>query len=122
MPAFGFFNAGVSVEAETLRNVTGGVSLGVFLGLFLGKQIGVLGATWVAVRLNIGVLPPKVSFRHIYGAALLAGVGFTMGLFVTALAFEAPALAASARLSILAGSSLSAIAGLLVLARARQGQ
>ena len=120
--AFGFFNAGVSVEAETLRNVTGGVSLGVFLGLFLGKQIGVLGATWVAVRLNIGVLPPKVSFRHIYGAALLAGVGFTMGLFVTALAFEAPALAASARLSILAGSSLSAIAGLLVLARARQGQ
>ncbi|MAC80838.1 MAG: hypothetical protein CML66_22570 [Rhodobacteraceae bacterium] len=76
----------------------------------------------IAVKLNLGELPPGVTYRHIYGAALLAGVGFTMGLFVTALAFDAPALATSARLSILAGSSLSAIAGLTVLARARQGQ
>jgi NhaA family Na+:H+ antiporter len=122
VPVFGFFNAGVTVEAEMLGGLNNGVSLGVFLGLFLGKQIGVLGATWIAVKLNLGELPPGVTYRHIYGAALLAGVGFTMGLFVTALAFDAPALATSARLSILAGSSLSAIAGLTVLARARQGQ
>tara|TARA_R100000789_G_scaffold42925_1_gene44419 strand:+ start:608 stop:1747 length:1140 start_codon:yes stop_codon:yes gene_type:complete len=122
VPVFGFFNAGVTVEAEMLGGLNNGVSLGVFLGLFLGKQIGVLGATWIAVKLNLGELPPEVTYRHIYGAALLAGVGFTMGLFVTALAFDAPALATSARLSILAGSSLSAIAGLTVLARARQGQ
>ena len=115
VPLFGFFNAGVTIEVETLRNITGGVSLGVFLGLFLGKQIGVLGATWCAVRLNIGVLPPGVGFRHIHGAGLLAGVGFTMSLFVTALAFETDELAANARLAILAASSLSAVAGLLVL-------
>lgn len=119
VPLFGFFNAGVTVEAETVRNIGGGVSLGVFLGLFLGKQIGVLGATWCAVRLNIGVLPSGVGFRHIHGAGLLAGVGFTMSLFVTALAFETPALAANARLAIIAASSLSAIAGLCVLWMAR---
>jgi len=115
VPLFGFFNAGVSIEAETLGNATGGVSLGVFFGLFLGKQVGVFGATWAAVRLRIGLLPPGVGFLHIYGAALLAGVGFTMGLFVTALAFETPEMAASARLAILAGSSLSAVTGLVVL-------
>ncbi len=121
VPIFGFFNAGVTIEIETLQNVTGGVSLGVFFGLFLGKQIGVLGATWFAVKLNIGVLPPGVGFRHIYGAGLLAGVGFTMGLFVTALAFDVAALAASARLAILIGSTLSAVVGLAVL-RFAQGK
>lgn len=122
VPVFGFFNAGVTIEAEMLGGLINGVSLGVFLGLFLGKQIGVLGATWIAVKLTLGELLPGVTYWHIYGAALPAGVGFTMGLFVTALAFEAPALAASARLSMLAGSSLSAVAGLFVLARARQRQ
>ncbi|WP_448325992.1 Na+/H+ antiporter NhaA [Sulfitobacter sp. M13] len=115
VPIFGFFNAGVTIEIETLQNVTGGVSLGVFFGLFLGKQIGVLGATWCAVKLNIGVLPPAVGFKHIYCAGLLAGVGFTMGLFVTALAFDTDVLAASARLAILIGSTLSALVGLAVL-------
>ena len=121
VPIFGFFNAGVTIEIETLQNVTGGVSLGVFFGLFLGKQIGVLGATWCAVKLRIGLLPPGVGFRHIYGAGLLAGVGFTMGLFVTALAFDVAALAASARLAILIGSTLSAVVGLAVL-RFAQGK
>lgn len=115
VPLFGFFNAGVAIGVDTLRNAFGGVSLGVFWGLFLGKQIGVLIATWCAVKLNIGALPSGVGPRHIYGAGLLAGVGFTMGLFVTALAFDTPTLAANARLAILAGSTLSAIAGLLVL-------
>lgn len=115
VPLFGFFNAGVTIEIDTMANVLGGVSLGVFLGLFLGKQIGVFAATWVAVRLRIGLLPRGVGFGHVYGAGLLAGVGFTMGLFVTALAFESQEMAATARLAILAGSSLSAMSGLLVL-------
>ncbi|PVA08959.1 Na+/H+ antiporter NhaA [Pelagivirga sediminicola] len=115
VPLFGFFNAGVTIEIETLRNVSSGVSMGVFFGLFLGKQIGVLGATWCAVKLGICLLPPGIRFRHIYGAGLLAGVGFTMGLFVTALAFDTPTFAASARLVILVGSSLSAFVGLAVL-------
>ena len=115
VPVFGFFNAGFTIGPETLQNATSSVSLGVFLGLVLGKPIGVLGATWCAVKLKIGVLPTGVGFRHIYGAGILAGVGFTMGLFVTALAFDTPTLAASARLAILAGSSLSAFFGIIVL-------
>ena len=119
VPIFGFFNAGIMIEFETVRNLFGGVSYGVFFGLFLGKQIGVFGAVWVAVKLGFGTLPAQVGFRHIYGAALLAGVGFTMGLFVTALAFQRPDLAANARLAILAASSLSALIGLAVLRSAR---
>ncbi|MCQ0090418.1 Na+/H+ antiporter NhaA [Roseovarius sp. M141] len=114
VPLFGFFNAGVTIEIETLRNVSSGVSMGIFFGLFLGKQIGVLGATWCAVKLNICLLPPGIRFRHIYDVGLLAGVGFTMGSF-TALAFDTPTLAASARLAILVGSSLPAFVGLAVL-------
>jgi len=121
VPLFGFFNAGVTIEIETLSNVSSSVSLGVFFGLFLGKQIGVLGATWCAIKLDICVLPPGIRFRHIYGAGLLAGVGFTMGLFVTALAFDTPTLAASARLAILVGSSLSAFVGLAILWLAQGG-
>lgn len=119
VPIFGFFNAGVTIEFETVQNVFDGVSFGVFFGLFLGKQIGVFGAVWCAVKLDFGTLPAQVGFRHIYGAALLAGVGFTMGLFVTALAFQRPELAANARLAILAASSLSALVGLAVLRSAQ---
>lgn len=119
VPIFGFFNAGVTIEFETLQNVFAGVPYGVFFGLFLGKQIGVFGAVWCAVKLGFGTLPAQVGFRHIYGAALMAGVGFTMGLFVTALAFQRPELAANARLAILAASSLSAIVGLAVLRSAQ---
>ncbi len=115
VPLFGFFNAGVTIEAGTLQNVTGPVSLGVFFGLVLGKQFGVFGATWFSVRMGIGKLPPGIRFRDVYGAALLSGVGFTMALFVTTLAFASPTMAASARLAILAGSSLSAVAGIGVL-------
>lgn len=83
--------------------------------LFLGKQMGVLGAAWVGVRLGLGSLPRGVGWGGLYGAALLAGIGFTMSLFVASLAFTDPEPAASARLAILMGSALSAVTGLVVL-------
>jgi len=115
VPLFGFFNAGVAIEASTFRNFELGVASGIFFGLFLGKQAGIFGATWCAVRLGIGVLPAGVKFAHIYGAALLAGIGFTMALFITQLAFDTSNLAATARLAILLGSTLSGLAGICVL-------
>ena len=115
VPLFAFFNAGVVIDGEAVSRIFGPVSLGVLGGLFLGKQFGVFAATWMAVRLGIGQLPEGVNWRQVYGAALFAGVGFTMSLFITSLAFSDARLIASAKLAILGGSLLSAIAGSLVI-------
>ena len=100
---------------DAFGSLLGPVSLGVVGGLFLGKQLGVVGAAWIAVRLGLGQLPAGVNWGQLYGAAALAGIGFTMSLFVASLAFVDPALIASAKLSILAGSFFSAVAGLSIV-------
>jgi NhaA family Na+:H+ antiporter len=89
--------------------------LGIALGLFVGNQVGICGVVWLATRLRICRLPEDVTWMQIYGAALLAGIGFTMSLFVGTLAFSDPEHAAAVRLGVLSGSMLSAIAGYLVL-------
>ena len=91
------------------------VSLGIVLGLFLGKQLGVMTGAWAAVRLGIGALPEGIGWKEVYGVALLAGVGFTMSLFIAELAFPMRSVVETARLSILVGSLLSAVSGLLLL-------
>jgi len=115
IPLFAFFNAGIVINADAPVLLFGPVSVGIAAGLFFGKQLGVFGAAWAAVALGIGQLPRDVSWPQIYGAALLAGVGFTMSLFVNTLAFVDVSLVASAKLAILIGSLLSAAAGLLVI-------
>ncbi|MES1945176.1 pH-dependent sodium/proton antiporter [Salinisphaera sp. PC39] len=115
VPLFAFFNTGISVSGLTAEGLWTPVALGIILGLFLGKQLGIFGATWLAVRLGAGRLPPEVTWTQIYGVALLGGIGFTMSLFITSLAFEAPDALVSARSAILLGSALSAVTGLLVL-------
>ena len=115
VPLFGFVSAGVSL--------TGGIAalaqplpLAVLAGLFLGKQIGVFGAIWLAVRSGLASMPSCTSWRHCYGAALLCGIGFTMSLFIGALAFPGDeARIDAAKLGTLAGSALAALAGYLVL-------
>ena len=92
------------------------VPLGIAAGLFLGKQIGVFGASFLAVKLGIAKLPAQVSWPQIYGVALLCGIGFTMSLFIGSLAFEQNGdQVYHERLGILAGSLFSAVAGTLVL-------
>lgn len=115
VPLFAFFNAGIAINGDAFESLLDPVSLGVVGGLFLGKQLGVVGAAWVAVRLGLGQLPAGVSWGQIYGIALLAGIGFTMSLFVASLAFSDAALIASAKIAILAGSFVSAVAGLGVI-------
>ena len=107
LPIFALMNAGVTVGAGGL----GAVSLGVILGLLLGKPIGVVGGAWLAVRLGVASLPRRVTWRHMVGAGVLAGIGFTMSLFVSNLAFDSGELLTQAKLGVLIASVLAAALG-----------
>ena len=83
----------------------------------MGKQVGITLFTWLAVRCGIATMPDGMSWRHIYGAAWLGGIGFTMSLFIAGLAFGGSPLLELAKLGILAASLISGIAGWLILVR-----
>ena len=113
VPLFGFANAGVTLAGAPLLAP---LPLGIVAGLFVGKQLGVFGAVWAAVRLGWAPRPAGASWGQIYGVALLCGIGFTMSLFISGLAFGArPEFVDAAKIGILGGSLLSAAAGWLVL-------
>lgn len=115
MPVFAFANAGVSLYGLSMSDLIAGIPLGIAAGLFIGKQVGILSFVWVGVKLGIARLPDGVSWMQIYGVALLAGIGFTMSLFIGTLAFADPEHAAAVRIGVLAGSILSGILGYAVL-------
>ena len=117
LPMFAFVNAGISMNGVSWESFLHPVPLGIALGLFFGKQFGVLVCCWLAVRSGLSSLPSGLNWLHIYGVALLCGVGFTMSLFIASLAFESSGvnLLFDERLGIIAGSLLSAAAGYLVL-------
>jgi len=117
LPLFAFFNAGVSLGDVSMGRFTHPVPLGITLGLFLGKQLGIFLFCMTGVLLGIAHLPKSVTPIHLYGVAILCGIGFTMSLFIGSLAFEElqrPALF-DERIGILLGSWLSAVAGYLWL-------
>lgn len=114
LPIFALFNAGVALGGGT--GVVEPVVLGVVLGLLIGKPLGVLGFSWVATKLGIASLPEGVGWGGMFGASLLAGIGFTMALFVGSLAFEGRMeLLDQAKLGILAASVVAAVLGMAVL-------
>ena len=115
VPLFGFANAGVSLTGVGLETFAQPLVLGIALGLFLGKQTGILAAIWGADRLGIARRPAGVSWGQLYGMALLAGIGFTMSLFIGGLAFAEPAQMDAVKIGVLAGSIASALAGAGVL-------
>jgi len=116
VPLFGLANAGVSLGDVGLAGVLAPLPLGIALGLFLGKQIGVLGAIALAERTGFARRPEGASWRQLWGMALLCGIGFTMSLFIGQLAFPGnAALIEEAKLGVLLGSLLSALAGYVVL-------
>jgi Na+:H+ antiporter, NhaA family len=119
LPVFALVNAGVSIDPQALPALGSSVGLGVVAGLVIGKPLGVLGASWWAVKAGVAVLPEGVSWRHMVGAACLTGIGFTMSIFVTGLAFPGAGLQAAAKLGILLGSGIAAVAGLAVLLAVR---
>ena len=113
MPVFAFFNAGIAVRGGS--EGFGNVFLGVALGLLLGKQLGVFAFAWLAIRLRLAQMPVGVRWWHLYGVAVLAGVGFTMSLFIAGLAFETPAALTAARQGVLLASAIAALLGGAVL-------
>lgn len=115
MPLFAFANAGVPLYGLSIADLLMPIPLGIALGLFFGKQIGVLGFAWIGTKLGLCRIPDGVGWLQVYGVALLAGIGFTMSLFIGTLAFADQANANAVRLGVLAGSTLSAISGYLLL-------
>jgi len=118
VPVFAFANAGVHFGGLGQSDIIGPLPLGIALGLFLGKQIGIFGVIWSAVRLGIAPKPEGASWVHIYGMALLCGIGFTMSLFIGGLAFsDSEHLMGATRIGVLGGSVVSAVLGTILLYR-----
>jgi NhaA family Na+:H+ antiporter len=118
MPLFALANAGVTLHGDLFAGGLNPVATGVLLGLVIGKQIGVTLFAWAAVRLGIADLPESVSWRQIYAVGWLAGIGFTMSIFISNLAFGSGDLLEDAKLAILGASVLASLGGLTLLARA----
>jgi NhaA family Na+:H+ antiporter len=112
MPLFALANAGVALGTGL---VTSRVSLGVIAGLVLGKQIGISGFAWLSVRMKLASIPRGTSWRQIYGASWLGGIGFTMSLFVAGLAFVDSAHLSAAKLGVLTASILAGVIGWVLL-------
>jgi len=117
LPLFAFANAGVSLSGLSLTDLIHPVPLGIIAGLFAGKQLGIMAASGLAVGLGVASLPKGVRWPHLYGAALLCGIGFTMSLFIASLAFgqEGFANIGLERLGIVAGSLIAAVTGYVAL-------
>lgn len=115
MPLFALANAGVEFRAA---DVVSPVALAVILGLAVGKPVGILVLSWLALQLKLAQLPTGVSWRHMAGGGFLAGIGFTMALFITGLAFQDEVLLRSAKVGVLLGSLVSAIIGMTILGTA----
>jgi NhaA family Na+:H+ antiporter len=115
LPLFALANAGVPLQGLSAEVLLHPVTLGIACGLLAGKLAGVFGFTWLAVKLGFGSLPGGVSWRHVFGVSLLTGIGFTMSLFLGALAFPDEGLHRHIRLGVLAGSLIAALAGMLWL-------
>ncbi len=116
IPLFALANAGIDLSSiEWAQALSNKVTVGVLAGLVLGKCVGVSLFSWIAVRWGIARLPSGVQWRHLIGAAWLAGIGFTMSLFISQLAFANPENVEQAKLGILLGSVISATVGLIWL-------
>jgi NhaA family Na+:H+ antiporter len=116
VPLFALSHAGVSLSADALdAAVSSRVSWAVFVGLVLGKLVGVAGSAWLADRFGAGQLPPDVGGRHLLGVAAIAGIGFTVSLFVTGLAFTDAVRQGEATIGVLAASCVAAVVGALLL-------
>ena len=118
LPLFAFTAAGVNLRGITLQSLYDPLVLGVALGLWIGKPLGILGTSWCVVALGMSSLPEGTSWRHIYGISIIAGIGFTMSLFINLLAFDDSAMQQQVKLGIMLGSLLAAIMGWIVLRRA----
>lgn len=115
MPLFAFANAGIDLSGDILSSVTNFVSLGIITGLFFGKQLGIFFFSWLSIKFGLAEKPDGVSWKIIYASGILAGVGFTMSLFIANLAFGESELLNISKAGILTGSLISGIIGFIIL-------
>ena len=118
VPLFALANAGVRFignDASFAEQVFSPVALAVAVGLLVGKPIGITLATWIGLKLNLGELPRRTTLKTVFGLGALAGIGFTVSLFVTELAFKEPLLADEAKLGIFIGSGIAGLLGYMIL-------
>jgi NhaA family Na+:H+ antiporter len=118
LPLFALANAGVAIGGDLMAVLANPLALGIIFGLVVGKPVGIGLLSWLAVKSGRGALPEGVSWAQVFGAGCLAGIGFTMSLFITDLAFDNEALIATAKIGILAASLSSGVLGYIVLSRA----
>ncbi len=116
IPAFGLANAGVALSPSILREAfTSPVTIGIAVALVVGNAVGITVFSVVALRTGLGTLPGRVRYSHLFGGAVLAGIGFTISLFITDLAFHTETLRDEAKIGILTGSLIAAVVGAWVL-------
>ncbi|MFH4663908.1 Na+/H+ antiporter NhaA [Vibrio cidicii] len=117
LPLFAFANAGISLEGVSMSGLTSMLPLGIALGLLIGKPLGIFSFSWVAVKTGVARLPEGITFRHIFAVSVLCGIGFTMSIFISSLAFGgvSPEYDTYARLGILMGSTTAAVIGYCLL-------
>jgi NhaA family Na+:H+ antiporter len=117
IPLFALANAGVVLDADFPHALAESITLGILAGLVIGKPAGILLGSWLATRSRLAELPAGVEWRHLVGAAFLGGIGFTMSLFITDLAFESGAFITQAKAGTLLGSLVAGLTGWLILRR-----
>ncbi|HEX5002973.1 MAG TPA: Na+/H+ antiporter NhaA [Bacteroidia bacterium] len=115
MPVFALANAGATFQGPLFDNLSSPVSLGILLGLYIGKSAGIFGAVFLAVKTGITSLPDNTTWKQFAGLSFLGGIGFTMSLFITSLAFKDPIQIENAKISILFASVLAGITGYILL-------
>jgi NhaA family Na+:H+ antiporter len=115
LPIFAIANTGIALSGETFRTLGEKNSLGISLGLVLGKPVGIMLACYLLVKTRISTLPDDINFKTILGAGMLAGIGFTMSVFISNLAFTDAHYVTESKMAILAASLISGLAGFIYL-------
>ena len=115
LPVFALVNTAIIIPENALEGLLSDNSIGIIAGLIVGKFIGIMLVSWLAIKTGLAGLPQGVSWKLLSGAALLAGIGFTMSIFITNLAFNDQSVIVASKLAILVASFTAAIAGLMVL-------
>ncbi len=115
MPIFALTNTNIRFESEMINGLTSPLGLGIIFGLIIGKPVGVTLFSWIAVKSGIATLPSRASWKHVFGLGLLAGIGFTMSIFIALLSFNDPIFNIEAKFSILVASILAGVSGYFFL-------
>lgn len=115
LPLFALANAGVNINPDLIKTIWEPAGMGIILGLLVGKPVGIFATTWMALYSGVVALPAGITMKHVLGAGTLAGIGFTMSIFISGLAFGSGELLDSAKLGILLASTLAGVFGWLYL-------